>query len=72
MRTDPSPSLVTTGTVHLGNGGSQKTTEGSGKRSSREEESSTETKFLALVPAADAELALIALQRHGQLTKGSS
>jgi hypothetical protein len=43
--------LVATNTVHLGNSSSQETTEGTGKRSSGEEEGSTETEFLTLVPA---------------------
>jgi hypothetical protein len=46
------PTLVAASSVHLGNGRSQETTERPSKRSSGEEESGTETEFLALVPAA--------------------
>jgi hypothetical protein len=60
--TDPSPTLVTTHTIHLRDGGGQETTKRTGKRSSGEKESSTETKFIALVPASATRLALLALK----------
>jgi hypothetical protein len=37
--------------MHLGDGGGQETTKGTSKRRSGEKESSTESEFLALVPA---------------------
>lgn len=48
--TDPSPSLITSNTVHLGDSGSQQTTKRASKRGSGEEKSGTETEFGALVP----------------------
>jgi hypothetical protein len=62
QHTNPSPALITTRTVHLRNGGSQETTKGTGKRSSGEKESSTETEFIALVPATAPRLVLLALK----------
>lgn len=48
---DPAPALVSANAVHLGDGSSQETTEGTSKSSGREEKSSAETELLTLVPA---------------------
>ncbi len=52
VRTDPSPTLVTTGSIHLSDGGGQQTAERTRECGGGEKESGTETELLTLVPAA--------------------
>lgn len=55
--TDPSPTFVTAYSVHLSDSGGQQTAERTSECCGGEEQGGTETKFLALVPAAVALLA---------------
>jgi hypothetical protein len=50
--TDPSPTLITTGSIHLSNGGGQQTTERTRECGGGEKKGGTEAELLTLVPAA--------------------
>jgi hypothetical protein len=71
QRTDPTPSLVATDAVHLGDGSGKQTSERTSEGSSGEEHGGAKTEFLALVPATGG-ISLVDLQVKDVLTRGSS